>query len=87
MPTYNFCNEEILALDNLRESTCKLLAVTNGITKKLVNHITTEEAKEILMLRGEIERLYNNYNYHFASVKPFEDWIHEKAKVIIENYR
>jgi hypothetical protein len=87
MQTYTFCDEEIIALDNLRESTEKLLEVTTGITAKIIKYISIDEAQEILMLQEEIRMIYTNYSYHLPSAKPFENWLREKAKVIIENYR
>lgn len=79
---YAFDKSELYAISTLHESAAQLLVMTEGITKRIISHITMEEAKNILTLQNDLMCLYNNYNYHLPSVKQFEDWLKAQIKLI-----
>lgn len=72
---YSFTENEIIAIQTLLEASAELLIVMKGVTERIAGKTTMEEHRYILMLQHRISLLYNNCNYHFPSVKKFDEWV------------
>lgn len=77
--TYAFTKDEILAINILFDNSMELLTTMQGVTAEIAGKISMDEHRYILTLQNNIARIFSNYNYHFPSIKQFEEWIKERT--------